>query len=78
MQGQGWAQDIWHDRAFPTKHDLDAAAPDHPVYLSAKSGHAAWVNSEALRRAGIGESSGDPAGGQILREANARAQWHIA
>ena len=53
IQGQGWAQDLWHDRAFPSKADLDAVAPHHPVYLSAKSGHAAWVNSAALQRAGI-------------------------
>ena len=33
--------------------DCDQAAPDHPVYLTAKSLHAAWVNRAALRRAGL-------------------------
>jgi len=69
MAGQGWAQDIWPDRAFPTRYDLDAVAPHNPVYLSAKSGHAAWVNSLALQRAGVSGSTGDPEGGQILRDA---------
>ena len=48
-------------------------APEHPVYLSAKSGHAAWVNSAALRRAGITEGTIDPEGGQILRDADGAA-----
>lgn len=68
IQGQGWAQDLWTDRAFPSKADLDAVAPHHPVYLSAKSGHAAWVNSAALKRAGITGGTVDPEGGQIVRD----------
>ena len=73
VQGQGWAQDLWLDRAFPTRFDLDAVAPAHPVYLSAKSGHAAWVNTAALQRAGVTDSTGDPEGGQILRDADGAA-----
>ena len=73
VEGQGWAQDLWSDRAFPSKDDLDAVAPEHPVYLSAKSGHAAWVNSAALQRAGITEGTIDPEGGQILRDADGAA-----
>ncbi|MDE2777404.1 MAG: amidohydrolase family protein [Chloroflexota bacterium] len=73
VQGQGWAQDLWRDRAFPTRHDLDEVAPVHPVYLSAKSGHAAWVNTAALQRAGITDSTADPEGGQILRDADGAA-----
>lgn len=68
VQGQGWAQDLWPEREFPSKQDLDAVAPAHPVYLSAKSGHAAWVNSTALQRAGITDSTPDPEGGQIRRD----------
>ncbi len=70
IQGQGWAQDLWHDRAFPSKADLDAVSPNHPVYLSAKSGHAAWVNSAALQRAGFSGGTGDPEGGQIVRDSD--------
>ena len=71
--GQGWAQDLWRDRAFPTRFDLDAVAPAHPVYLSAKSGHAAWVNSAALQRAGVTDGTSDPEGGQIMRDADGAA-----
>ena len=73
VQGQGWAQDLWRDRAFPTRHDLDQVAPAHPVYLSAKSGHAAWVNSAALQRARISDSTADPEGGQIVRDSDGAA-----
>lgn len=69
ITGQGWAQDLWPDRAFPDKSDLDAVAPGNPVFLSAKSGHAAWVNSAALTAAGITDSTPDPDGGQIGRDA---------
>ena len=73
ITGQGWAQDMWAERSFPNKEDLDAVAPLNPVYLSAKSGHAAWVNSAALRYAGITDETPDPEGGQIMRDAQGAA-----
>lgn len=73
ITGWGWAQDMWEDRAFPTKADLDAIAPDNPVALTAKSGHAVWANSKALELAGITNSTSDPEGGQIQRDANGEA-----
>ncbi|GAB4574853.1 MAG: amidohydrolase [Anaerolineae bacterium] len=68
--GRGWVQDLWPDRAFPTAADLDAVAPRNPVYLGAKSGHAAWVNTLALRAAGITAATPDPEGGSIMRDAH--------
>jgi predicted amidohydrolase YtcJ len=38
------------------------------VYLSALSGHAAWVNSAALRLAGVTAETPDPPGGKIGRD----------
>jgi predicted amidohydrolase YtcJ len=69
LRGRGWNQNVWPGATFPTAADLDRVAPEHPVYLTAKSGHAAWANSLALRLAGIGASTPDPAGGTILRDA---------
>jgi predicted amidohydrolase YtcJ len=68
VRGRGWAQDNWPDRAFPTAAQLDALVPDHPVYLDAHSAHAAWVNSAALRLAGVTAETPDPPGGQIARD----------
>ena len=72
IQGRGWSQDNWPDRAFPTATDLDAILPDIPVCLSHRSGHAAWVNTAALRRAQIDATTPDPPGGQIQRAADGR------
>ncbi len=70
LRGRGWSQDAWPDRAFPTAADLDAIVPDRPAYFSHKSGHAAWVNSAALKLARIDATTPDPPGGQIQRDAS--------
>lgn len=66
IQGYGWAHDLWDDRQFPTAADLDSVSPDHPVYLEARSGHAGWANSLALRLCSIDSSTPDPEGGQLV------------
>jgi len=45
--------------------DLDAAAPDHPVYIQHRGGHTIYLNSLAFQKAGIDEKTPDPAGGKI-------------
>ena len=69
--GHGWNQNTWGD--FGTLSELDAAAPDHPVYLTAKSLHAAWVNSNALQKSGINDSTPDPEDGAIQRDEDGKA-----
>lgn len=66
--GGGWALPAFPGGA-PTRELLDSLAPDRPAYLSAADGHSAWVNSEALRRAGITAATPDPVGGRIERDA---------
>jgi len=65
--GHGWNQNNWVE-GFGSLHDLNAAAPNHPVYLTAKSLHAGWANSAALRAAGIDANSPNPSGGEIQRD----------
>jgi predicted amidohydrolase YtcJ len=65
ITGLGWNQNVWG--GFPSAADLDRVAPEHPVLLTAKSGHAAWANSAALLLAGITAGTADPAGGEIQR-----------
>jgi hypothetical protein len=69
IRGHGWNQNDWGG-AFPSKVDLDRVAPSHPVCLMAKSGHAAWVNSLALKLAGVSASTPSPPNGQIVRDAS--------
>ena len=52
----------------PSRWDLDLAAPEHPVWLEHRSGHAAALNSLALGLAGIGGDTPDPPGGVIERD----------
>ncbi len=79
--GHGWNQNTWADApqdaqgrvpGFGNSADLDAIAPDNPIYLTAKSMHAAWVNSAALARAGITAGTPDPDNGRIQRDADGR------
>lgn len=69
LVGRGWDQNDWAEgkRTFPDRAALDAAFPDVPLFLTRIDGHAAWVNGEALRRAGVTRATRDPAGGRILR-----------
>ncbi|MCP3100974.1 amidohydrolase [Myxococcus sp. K15C18031901] len=67
LVGQGWDQNDWPEKAFPSRTDLDAKHPGTPVVLSRIDGHAYWVNSEALKRARITRDTVDPVGGRILK-----------
>mgnify|MGYP002640477472 CR=1 FL=1 len=66
--GHGWNQNVWKPPSFPSKSDLDKIAPNNPVYLTAKSLHAAWVNSAALKVAKITANTPDPADGKIMHD----------
>lgn len=47
----------------PRREDIDEVSPDNPVFLQDYSRHTSWVNSAALRKAGVDETSAIPAGG---------------
>jgi len=66
VSGSGWHVAKLKEQRYPTRQELDAACADRPVYLP-RVGHAAAVNSAALRIAGIGRDTPDPAGGKIER-----------
>ncbi len=51
-----------------TREDLDAAAPQHPVFIEHRGGHTAYVNSLALKRVEIADSISDPPGGKYDRD----------
>ncbi|MEK6751852.1 MAG: amidohydrolase [Chloroflexota bacterium] len=87
--GHGWNQNEWslpssiraseveagrgQDEGWPTASELDAIAPNNPVYLTAKSLHAAWVNTSALNLANIATDTPNPKDGAIQRDAKGQA-----
>ena len=64
--GHGWNQNDWGD--WPSKADLDRIAPENPVYLTAKSLHAGWANTAALKLAKITSNTPHPVNGQIQHD----------
>ena len=65
--GSGWNQEVWGLGRFPTAAELDAVVPDRPVFLDRVDAHAAWVNSTAMKAAGVSAASKSPSGGNIIR-----------
>ena len=70
---------IWTPRVFPTRireqrfpsrAELDAAAPNHPVVVD--GAYALMVNSAALRAASIDAGTPNPPGGAIVKGADGR------
>jgi predicted amidohydrolase YtcJ len=67
VRGHGWNQNLWKE-GFGTAEQLDSICGGRPAYLTAKSLHAAWVNSKALELAGINAQTPDPTSGMIQRD----------
>lgn len=61
-----------------TRADLDQAAPNHPVLIEHRGGHTAYLNSRAFDRANITETTADPQGGHIDRDAGGRPSGRLA
>ena len=75
LMGLGWDQNAWPGAAYPTRHDLDAAFPDRPVWLTRVDIHAGWANTAALRAAGLDPDAPAPPdvpGGHTLRDPEGR------
>lgn len=51
----------------PDKRLLDSIIPGRPVFVSSLDGHSAWVNSQALQKAGISRETADPPQGRVER-----------
>ncbi|MGV9355440.1 amidohydrolase [Streptomyces misionensis] len=74
ITGHGWdtgylAECLADPARLPSRRDVDAVSPDHPVVLYSFSGHATWVNSRALELIGIDRHTVAPPGGAIVTDA---------
>lgn len=70
IYGFGYDDSQLAERRHPTRDELDAVSTDTPILVIHQSSHLGALNSVALERAGIAESTPDPPGGRIGRRAN--------
>jgi predicted amidohydrolase YtcJ len=69
VEGAGYNEAQLPEGRHLSRADLDAASTAHPIVVTRTCGHIAVANSAALRLAGIGADTPDPAGGVIVRDA---------
>ncbi|RAL22186.1 hypothetical protein DL240_10040 [Lujinxingia litoralis] len=78
LRPDGWVVGTnWDENNFEDDHPLsltllDQLFPNRPVCLHRVDAHALWVNSEALRQAGLNERGHDFSGGLAERDAEGR------
>jgi predicted amidohydrolase YtcJ len=65
--GHGWLYAAFPG-GLPHRRLLDAVVPDRPAFLRCYDGHTAWVNTAALRLAGIDRTTPDPPNGVIVHD----------
>ncbi|MGJ3235964.1 amidohydrolase [Marivirga sp.] len=65
LLGQGWDQNNWEGKQFPTKDTLDILFPDKVVMLRRVDAHAILTNQKGLDLAGV-TSRTKVSGGEIL------------
>ena len=66
--GGGWLLTTF-PAGQPRRQDLDAITGATPAVFSSSDGHTVWVNSAALKAAGITRATKDPDSGRIERDA---------
>ncbi|WP_340118072.1 amidohydrolase [Pelagibius sp. 7325] len=64
----GWNEFQFAERRWPTLDEINAAAPDTPVFILHLYSHA-MLNAAALKVLGIGKDTPNPPGGVIERDA---------
>jgi predicted amidohydrolase YtcJ len=68
VAGSGWDEGKLAEHRYVTAADLDAVAPNNPVWLTHTTGHYGVANSLALKLAHITSATADPTAGTIDRD----------
>ena len=69
VKGRGWLYAPFIG-GLPTRQLLDAVVPDRPAYMRCYDGHTGWVNTAALRLAGITRETPDPPNGVMVKDSS--------
>ena len=75
--GFGWNHHNWPKKDLPDRRSLDRAFPDKPVYLFNEELHSLWMNSAALKEAGIDRNTPQPDGGEICLDAGGNPTGYL-
>ncbi|ETP61551.1 amidohydrolase [Burkholderia dolosa PC543] len=67
----GWTALQFAEKRGPTVAELNAIAPDTPVFVQHLA-DSAWLNAAALRALGYGRDTPDPPGGELRRDRHGR------
>jgi len=77
IASSGLDETRWPEGRLPDRHDLDKAAPRHPVYFRRRDGHMAVASSLALELAGVTSRTPDPPDGYLEREEDGRPNGRL-
>ena len=67
VRGRGWDEGKYAERRYITAADLDAVAPNNPVWLTHTTGHYGVANTYAMKLAEVRAATPDPPAGTIDR-----------
>lgn len=70
--GANWDENRFLKAEIPSREELDAVAPRHPVFLTRVCHHVHLANSAAFRAAGVAEDFPNPPKGAFGRDASGR------
>ena len=70
VRGRGWDEGKYAERRYITAADLDAVAPNNPVWLTHTTGHYGVANTYAMKMAEVRKDTPDPPAGTIDRMAD--------
>lgn len=68
----GWSEFQFAERRWPTLEEINAAAPDTPVFILHLYSHA-LLNAAAIKVLGINKDTPNPPGGEIQRDSKGEA-----
>lgn len=72
IRAVGFDENNLAEHRYPTRDEIDAASPDHPVIIRRFCGHTAILNSAALKLLQISDGVSDPPSGSFGRDATGR------
>ncbi|MFJ8262841.1 amidohydrolase [Rummeliibacillus sp. NPDC094406] len=77
IRAWGFNENTVKEKRYPTLEELDAISTDHPINITRTCGHIGIVNSVALNLADIDETTSNPQGGVIEKDAQGKLTGRI-